>query len=304
MHMSKRFSRILIIADIEGSSGCWDYRASSFMTPEWGRACAAMTHDVNAVVTALFESGVEHVLVKDFHRTGYNLLPELIDPRAELIYGYHSGSVPGIGEARDVQAVMFLGMHAASGTNGFLAHTLTSRIARLEVNGKPLSEVELFASALAPFGVRPIFFSGCPLACEQAGAAIPNIFTYAINKEAGPERFNAELWRSNLASSSVEALKNDQAAPYRPEGPFTAKVKMRDGDTVAQKLADRWNLSCQEDRILLTAASMGELYQALIRICYLTPLVEKILPVCLFAYNLGGRIGLAWVRRQAKKRGD
>jgi hypothetical protein len=37
---------------------------------------------------------------------------------------------------------------------------------------------------------------------------------------------------------------------------------------------------------------------ALIPICYLTPLLEKMLPVCLFAYNLWGRIGLSWVRRQ------
>jgi D-amino peptidase len=182
--MSKRFNRILIIADIEGSSGCWNYRASSFMTPEWSRACAAMTRDVNSVVAALFESGVEHIRVKDFHRTGYNLLPELTDPRAEIIHGYHSGPVPGVGKPKDAQAVMFLGMHAASGTEGFLAHTLTSRIARLEVNGEPLAEVELFASALAPFGVRPIFFTGCPLVCEQARAAIPNIFTYSIYKEA------------------------------------------------------------------------------------------------------------------------
>ena len=302
--MRTRYRRILIIADIEGSSGCWNYRASSFMTREWGRACTAMSLDLNAVVTALFEFGVEHVLVKDFHRTGYNLLPELIDPRAELICGYHSGPVPGIGEAMDAQAVMFLGMHAASGTDGFLAHTLTSRIARLEVNGKPLSEVELFASALAPFGVRPIFFSGCPVACEQAEAAMPNILTYSINKEAGFTRFDVELWRSGLTRAAVEALGNEQTLPHQPEGPFTALVKMRDGDAVAQKLAERWNLSCQDDRILLTAAGMRELYTALIRICYLTPLVEKIMPACLIAYNLWGRLGLAWVRRQAKKRPD
>ena len=57
--MRTRYKRILIIADIEGSSGCWDYRAASFMTREWGRACVAMTRDVNSVVTVLFESGVE-----------------------------------------------------------------------------------------------------------------------------------------------------------------------------------------------------------------------------------------------------
>ncbi len=38
----------------------------------------------------------------------------------------------------------------------------------------------------------------------------------------------------------------------------------------------------------------------LIRICYLTPLVEKMLPLCLAVYNLWGRFGLAWIRRQIR----
>ena len=54
--MSGRFERILIIADIEGSSGCWNRRASSFMTREWSRACVEMTRDVNAVVQAKDET--------------------------------------------------------------------------------------------------------------------------------------------------------------------------------------------------------------------------------------------------------
>jgi hypothetical protein len=76
--------KILIIADIEGSSGCLDYEASSFMGRGWPRACLEMSLDINAVVAALFDAGVQHVFVKDFHRTGYNLFPHYIDPRATL----------------------------------------------------------------------------------------------------------------------------------------------------------------------------------------------------------------------------
>jgi D-amino peptidase len=56
--MGDKFKRILIIADIEGSSGCWDYRASSFMTNDWARACREMTRDVNAIVQTLFQNGI------------------------------------------------------------------------------------------------------------------------------------------------------------------------------------------------------------------------------------------------------
>jgi len=296
-----KIRNVLIIADIEGSSGCWDYRASSLMTPEWARACVAMTHDVRAVVDGLFKDGVEHITVKDFHRTGYNLLPEMIHTQSEIIHGYRRGPVPGLGNPGKAQAVIFMGMHAASGTEGFLAHTLTSRIAYLEVNGKPMAEIELFASALAPFAVRPIFFSGCPVACEQAGAVIENISLYPIEKAVGVEHFDAEMWRMGLAGSVVESLGNDQTVPYQPDGPLRAGVTMRDGADAARKIASRWKLKCHGNQITFTTPNIQMLYVELIRICYFTPLVEKTLPYCLAAYNLWGRIGLAWVRREIKK---
>ena len=299
--MKSRFKRVLIIADIEGSSGCWNYRASSFMTDEWAAACLDMTFDVRTVVETLFDAGVEQIRIKDFHRTGFNLLPELIDPRSEIIQGYRSGPVPGIGDPGKAEAVFFLGMHAASGTDGFLAHTLTSRIERLEVNGNPLAEVALFSSSLAPYGMRPLFFSGCPVACGQAAAVIRNIFLYPIDKTVGRQRFNAEAWRSDLKQAVVAAIGNERTAPYRPPGPFQATVKMRDGEMVARKIAKRWKFDHHGDRILIKTLGMQDLYINLIRICYLTPLVEKTLPFCLIGYNLWGRIGLGWVRRRLKQ---
>ncbi len=296
-----RFKRILIIADIEGSSGCWDYRASSFMTPEWTRACVAMTHDVNSVVQALFQSGVETIRVKDFHRTGYNLLPELIDPRAEIVQGYRKGPVPGIGDPGKAEAVMFLGMHAASGTAGFLAHTLTSRVELLEVNGEPLPEIQLFASSLAPWGLKPIFFSACPVACRQARASIKDISVFPIDKSVGQQRFDVAAWRSGLQQAAVRALGNNLTTPCEPEGPMRVMVKMRTGSIAARKMAKRWGLVCRGDQIVIDAANIHDVYRHLIRICYLTPALEKILPLGLGIYNLWGMIGLAWVRRRIKR---
>jgi D-aminopeptidase len=192
-------------------------------------------------------------------------------------------------------------MHAASGTGGFLAHTLTSRIAQLTVNAKPLAEIELFAASLAPFGIKPVFFSGCPVACEQAVQAIENLSVYAIDKSGGPDSFDAAAWRSGLVQAALAALSNDRAKPYRPKGPLRARLALRDGVSMARKIAERWRLAYEGGQILLEAADMQDLYLKLIRICYLTPLVQKMLPLCLPAYNLWGRIGLAWVRRQIKR---
>jgi D-amino peptidase len=294
--MARPFDHILIIADIEGSSGCWDYRASRFMTDEWSRACVGMTLDVNAVVRGLFDAGVKQVTVKDFHRTGYNLLPEMIEPMAQVVLGYRQGPVPGLGNPGEAGAVMFLGMHAASGTEGFMAHTLTSRIIWLEVNRRPLAEVELFSASLAPYGIRPIFFSGCPTACAQAEAAIAGIDSYPIDKSDGPALFNAQLWRSGLVHGAVESLNNLDTEPYARSGPFRAEVTMWDGERSARKLAQRWGFDHEGGRIFIQAADIHELYRELIRLSYLTPLTEKTLPCGLFVYKLTGRLGLEWVR--------
>jgi D-aminopeptidase len=296
--MDKHLSRILILADLEGSSACWSYTASSFLTDEWARACLGMSQDVSSVVSALFDAGVETVTIKDFHRTGYNLFAELFDDRARIVFGYRRGPVPGIGNPANAQAVMFLGMHAASGSDGFLAHTLTSRIARLTLNNRYLAEVELFAASLAPWGIRPIFFSGCPVACEQATAVIDNMDCFPIDKSQGPESFDASAWRSALAQAAVNALSNQKTKPYRPAGPFEVRATLREGKAEAVRLARRWNFEQTGEQIRLQADQMDQLYRALIQLCYLTPLTAKILPLALAAFNLRGRLGIMWARRR------
>jgi D-amino peptidase len=299
--MQSSINNILIIADLEGSSGCWSYRASAFLTDEWCQACLEMSRDVSGVVSALFEAGVKTVAVKDFHRTGYNLFPELIDSRATIISGYRRGPVAGLGNPGDAQAAMFLGMHAPSGADGFLAHTLTSRIARLEVNHRLLSEIELFSASLAPWGIRPIFFSGCPEACKQAQAVIENIDCHPIDKSCGPENFDFKQWRRQLAQAAVKSLSNFQTGPYMPTGPFEATVTLREGKALAAKLARRWKFEQDGDQIRFLAVDIHQLYLHLIRLCYLTPTAEKILPLALTAFNLRGRVGI-WRARQRLKR--
>jgi D-amino peptidase len=301
--MQSSINNILIITDLEGSSGCWSDAASAFLTDDWCQACLEMSRDIGGVVSALFDAGVKTVTIKDFHRTAYNLFPELIDSRATIISGYRRGPIAGIGHPGDAQAAMFLGMHAGSGADGFLAHTLTSRISRLEVNHRLLSEIELFSASLAPWGIRPIFFSGCPVACKQAEAVIENIHCHPIDKSCGPENFDFNLWRRRLAQAAVKSLSNFQTDPYMPTGPFDATVTLREGKALAAKLARRWKFEPEGDQIRFQAVDMHQLYLYLIRLCYLTPRVEKILPLALMAFNLRGRLGIWLARRRLKQMG-
>jgi len=294
------FRRVMIVADIEGSSGCWSYAASAFLQTEWALACGAMTRDVAAVVQALFEAGVEDILVKDFHRTGYNLLAERIHPRARVASGYRVGPVPAVGDPGGAEAVFFLGLHAASGTRGFLAHTMTSRLAEVQVNGRPLPEVALFAALLAPYDIRPVFFSGCPAACGQAEQEIPGIATFSIDKANGPEHFDARAWRRALARRAVAALSNDAPRPLAGKGPFDVRVVFREGAGAARQAARRWHLTREGRGVDFETQDLQDLFMVLSRICYLTPALLPVLPLALGLQNLKGRLGLAWARRQLR----
>jgi len=301
--MASAFKRILIIADIEGSSGCWSYTASSFMTKDWVPACIGMSRDIDAVVRALFTAGAEEVTVKDFHRTGFNLLPELIDSRARIVPGYLRGPVPGIGDPGQAEALFLIGLHAASGSGGFLPHTFTSRVKRLTVNGHLMPEVAFFSASVAEFGIRPVFFSGCPVACEQARLVLPGLHTFSIDKSGPPARFDAKVWRGHLAAAAADTMTDRNTSPYVPAGPFRAEIEMRDGVRVARRLAARWGLERSGAVLMVHADDFAQLYMAMIRLCYLTPMMERVLPVGLLLFNLRGRIGLSWVRREARHRG-
>ncbi|MBN2432878.1 MAG: M55 family metallopeptidase [Acidobacteria bacterium] len=289
---------VLIIADIEGSSGCWSRAAALYRTTAWAEACVEMSRDINAVVRTLAEAGVRHIRVKDFHRTAYNLLPELIDPQAEIIHGYRRRPVAGLGEPGPPAALLMLGLHAASDTPGFLAHTLTSRIRRLTVNGEVWPELPFFAGLLGPYGHRPVFFSGCPVACAQAETFVPGIGCWALDKSAGPGSVDLVRWRRDLAAAAVRALDDNEIPPLVIPGPFRSEVAWRAGRRAAARLARRWRLPVEEDRLFVEASDLPDLFRQLIRICYLTPLAEKVLPLSLALFNLRGRLGLRWVRRQ------
>lgn len=296
--MKLKHKHVLIISDIEGSSGCWNYEMSSFMTPSWPSACLGMSKDVAAIVDALLEAGIESVMVKDFHRTAYNLIPEIIDERARIVHGYQPGPVPGIGDPESATALIMIGMHAPSGSGGFLAHTLTSRIAKLEVNGELMSEAQLFSASVAPYNIVPVFFSGCPVACHYALQALEGITCFPISKTGDPSHFKADAWREEMAQEAVRSLTLEGHKVYSPEGPFQATVEMRDGAEIAQKTAQRWGFHCEASSIYLSCQTIKELYHNLMRLCYLTPVMEKILPLGMPLFNLRGKLGLWWVKNR------
>jgi len=157
-----------------------------------------------------------------------------------------------------------------------------------------MTEAQLFSASVAPFGLVPIFFSGCPIACDQASAKIPGIRCHPIDKTGDRKNFDPIIWRRALAMEAVKSLNAERKDVYFPEGAFEATIEMRDGPGIAEKIAKRWGLKSHEDNIFINADDIEGLYHALIRMCYFTPLIEKVLPVGLPLFNLRGRAGLWW----------
>lgn len=297
-------TKILILADIEGSTACLKREDAQLFNDGWVDACVGLTRDLNEICSSLLQSGATHIRIKDFHRTGYNIFKELLIDGVELDQGYKSGPVIGIGDVRGYDLLMMVGLHAASGTPGFLPHTLTSKLSEIEVNEHPLCEAELFASSVADYGLRPAFFSGCQEACSQAAWVIPGLFICEVEK---PLSKPAVEIRKKLAAIAAEALTTFKRSPdrlplpHRPAGPFDARITMRDGAEVAEKMRKRWKLKGSSDIIEFSAPDMNALYWQLIRIAYLTPAICRSLEFSLRAANLVGKIAHLWARRRLNK---
>ncbi|MCG8637308.1 MAG: M55 family metallopeptidase [Desulfobacterales bacterium] len=290
------YKKLLIISDIEGSSACLDRASAKFFGKGWPRACLGMTRDVNAVATALLDAGVARVHIRDFHRTAYNIIPSLIHPGAVLHQGYAAGPVPGMGAPEGFDGVVMIGMHAPSGSRGFLSHTLTSRIAGVTVHGQLISEAQLFSAALASFGIPPLFFSGCPEACTHTRKFMSDVHTFPIDKFK--EGFHAPSWRQCLAEETVKSLRREQPVTYNPEGPFRAVVTMAEGRQAAKTLEQRWGYRRKGRELHLEVKDFAGLFRELSRLAFLTPLGEKLVPLALPLYHLMGRAGLAWAQKK------
>ena len=78
---------------------------------------------------------------------------------------------------------------------------------------------------------------------------------------------------------------------------------MRDGEAEAARLCRRWKFDRAGDQIRIQRDSIHQMYMELIRLCYLTPAVEKILPLALAAFNLKGRSGIRSARKRLKRWG-
>jgi len=175
--------RVLISADMEGASGVTWPGDVDPGTEQWQRFRRMLTGDVNAAVAGLWAGGASDVLVNEAHDTMRNILLEDLDTRARMLTGRHKrlGMMEGID--RDVDAVAFVGYHAAAGRSGVLAHTyMGNSLTGFWIDGELASEGLLNALVAAEYGVPVILVTGDDQTCVDAKAYAPDARVVAVKE--------------------------------------------------------------------------------------------------------------------------
>lgn len=163
--------KIFISVDMEGIGGIGTGKMTSSSGKDYNTGRSLMTREVNTAIATIFAHGPATVLVNDSHGDMQNLLHTKLHPDVEYIQGNIKplGMVQGLDSSFD--AAIFIGYHARAGTeNAFLAHTGSSAVKGLWLNGTEVGEGGLNASFAGALGVPVIFAAGDQSFADQFSA--------------------------------------------------------------------------------------------------------------------------------------
>jgi D-amino peptidase len=232
--------RVLISVDMEGAAAVVDGEDVSPGTGEYERNRRLLTEEANAAVRGAyaFDPGAQ-VLVTEAHGPFRNLVPELLDRRAELLRGKPKpdGMLAGLADGPD--AVLFIGYHGKAGTaRSVLAHTISGAVvADVRCDGRSVGELGLNATLAAHQGVAPVLVAGDDTVAAEAADVVPGMHAVVVKRALGGraaallhpeearERIEREVPRALADRESVRAprfdgpvaLEVDVLKPYMTE---------------------------------------------------------------------------------------
>ena len=203
--------KIFISADIEGVAGVVDPSQGQPGNIEYERARRLMTDEVSAAVAGAFDAGATSVLVNDSHGPQTNLLPDVLDPRAELLLGRpkQGGMCAGLDATFD--AAFFTGYHSGAGQHGILSHTINGfAFAAIRLNGTDCAEATLYGAYAASHGVPVALLTGDDQLMAQCATSFPGAQTIVV-KHAISHR----AARALSPKSACAAIRDGAAAALR-----------------------------------------------------------------------------------------
>lgn len=212
--------KIFLSADIEGTAGIAHWDEAERNHSDYREFRALMTAEVVAACEGARAAGAEEILVKDAHDSGRNLIVDMLPDYVRIIRGW-SGHPDGMmfGLSADFAAALYTGYHSKAGTEtNPLAHTTTTRVSRLLLNGEVASEFTMNALCAGRYGVPSAFLSGDAGICADAGALVPGIATVTTLEGIGRAAASISPARSRaLIREGVEAaLSGDRSLLIPP----------------------------------------------------------------------------------------
>jgi D-amino peptidase len=223
--------KIFISADIEGVAGVVTSLQGQPGNVEYERARRLMTEEVNAAVAGAFEGGATEVVVNDSHGPMVNLLPDLLDRRAELILGRPKPTYMCAGLDAGFDAVFFTGYHSGAGQHGVLSHTVNGfAFLGIRVNGIDCAEATLYGAYAGSLGVPVALLTGDDRLEAQCLKLFPGA-TMARVKTALSQRAARALSPANahelIRTSAARAVRNVRACtPYVIPGPYRLELDL------------------------------------------------------------------------------
>ena len=222
--------RVVIATDLEGISGvCVWQQTRDRTTLYYQEARRLLMGDIGAAVDGCLEGGADDVLVSDGHGGGFNIVPELMHPRATYITGTNRPPVADRARVYEgVDAAVLLGYHAMAGTaDGMLRHTQSSKAGnRYWYNERECGEIAQSSLLFGHFGIPVVMVTGDAAACREARDFLGrDVVTVAV-KEGYGEQFGA-LLSPAAAHELISAGAHEAMSRAAARQPFTMDLPIR-----------------------------------------------------------------------------
>jgi len=224
---------VLIAADMEGIAGIDDFRDCLPSHPAaYARGRRLMTDEVLVAIEALGDAGATRVSVGDWHMVGTNIERERmpagveVRPIADLALAEARPSMAKANGA-PLDAVVMLGHHASTpNPRAFCSHTFIWGM-DVSLDDESLSEVQVYAQALAAEGVPVLLAAGDrwmldELSEGELGGARLLAAKEGLGRAQARSR-DVDAVHAELADSIAAAL----AAPPKPPPPRSYPAELR-----------------------------------------------------------------------------
>jgi D-aminopeptidase len=214
---------VLIAADMEGVAGIDHYGDCLPSHPaDYARGRRLMTDEVLVAIDALRRGGVEQISVGDWHMVGTNIererMPEgvVVRPIADLALVEADPSITKAHGGGPLDAVVLLGHHASTPSpRGFCSHTFVWDM-EVQLDGESLSEVRVYAQALAAEGIPVLVATGDRWMLDELRAGELGSAKLVAMKEghnrAGAQSRSLAATRADLLTAIATVFRDGEAS--------------------------------------------------------------------------------------------